>query len=149
MTGCKNAVRGTVTVNTCSSGRRSACGLSMHAVRVRILRGGVATGAGHLGRGLVVDQTFYVFVAVDAAQHLAVDRVLDLTLIDVEAYGLAVFVGRERAVAVAGKAVGVLQLLSRGRTGCRGKERKTKRTEQQKSNRSHAYEETLCIRITQ
>lgn len=143
MAGRENAVLRSVAVNTCGRGGRSACGLCMHAVRERILRGGVAIAAGNLGRRIVVHQALYIFVAIDAAQHLSVNGVLELILVYEKTYRLAVFVVCERAVAVAGETVGVLQLLGCARMGCRGNKRNAKRTEQQKSNSSHVFEETL------
>ena len=44
---------------------------------------------------------------------------------------------------MAGEAVGVLELLGGVCVGCRGNKKKTKRAEQQISNKSHAFEETL------
>ena len=74
--GSENVVRGAVAVNTNSGGGRSAGGLGMDAVRIRILRGGVAIGTGDFCGRILVRQAGHVFVTVDAAKHLAVDGVL-------------------------------------------------------------------------
>jgi hypothetical protein len=143
MAGRENAVGRAVAVDTCSCRGRGAGVFCMHTVRIRILRGGVAIGASNFGRRILMHQAFYVFVAVDAAQQLAVDGVFELILVDKKAKRLAVFVSCERAIAMAGKTIGVLQLLGSMCAGTPSKKRRTKCTEQQKSNRSHAYEETL------
>lgn len=139
----ENAMLRTVAVNAGGRGGPVADGFRVHAVRERILRGGVAIAAGNFGRRLVVHKVLYIFMAVDAAQHLSVNGMLELILVDKKTNRLAVFDVCKRAVAVAGKAVGVLQLLGCARMGCRGKQRRTKRTEQQKSNSSHDFEKTL------
>ncbi len=84
MAGRENAMLGAVAVNACGCRRRSTGWLGMHAVRIRVLSGGMAIGAGHFGRRLVVHKAFHVFVAIDAAQHLAVNGVLELILVDKE-----------------------------------------------------------------
>jgi hypothetical protein len=143
MAGRENAVLGPVAVNTGGRGWRITGGFCMHAVGVRILGGGVAIGAGNFCRRLVMHQAFYILVAVDATQQLAVDGVLELILVDEETKRLAVFIGCQRAVAMAGEAIGVLKLLGSMCAGTPSKKRRTKRTEQQKSNSSHVIEETL------
>lgn len=79
-------------------------GLAMEAAIVGRLLVGVAGGAGNfLGNGFV-RRAFYVRVAVDAGEHTAVDRILESLRIDVEADGLAVFLMRQRSVAMANEA---------------------------------------------
>lgn len=85
----------------------------MGAVRVSSLRIGVTLGAGDLLRSLVVGEGFNVGVAVDARKQRAVNGMLELRFVNVEADGLAIRVGGEGLVGVAGKAVGVLQFLRR------------------------------------
>ena len=83
-----------------------ACMEPMYAV----LCGLVTSGAGDpFGRSLV-RESLNVCVAVHASEQPAVERVLQLVLVNVEADCLAVFFGGQRSVAVAGKAVGILDL---------------------------------------
>ena len=90
----------------------------MQGVLPGLLGFGVATVAGDLlGSGLV-DRPLDVCMAIDAGEHGAVDGVLELCSIDVEAGGLAVDIAGERFVGVAGEAVGVFRLwrgVGRGR----------------------------------
>jgi hypothetical protein len=115
MAGRKNAVRGAVAVNASGSRRSIAGGLCVHAVRVCLLRGGVAIGAGNFGRRLVVSRAVLVLVAIDTPKHFAMNGVLELILVDEETYRLAIFLFCQGRVGVAGEAVRVLALLSGAR----------------------------------
>lgn len=79
-------------------------GFAVEAAIVGGLLVGMADGASNfLGNGFV-RRAFYVGVAVDAGEHAAVDGIFEGLGIDVEANGLAVFLMRQRSVAMANEA---------------------------------------------
>ena len=82
----------------------------MHGARIGLLRGFVASGAGDLFGRRVVHKALDVGVAIDATEEPAVEGMLQLVLIDEEADLLAVFVGGQGRIAMAGETVGVLDL---------------------------------------
>ena len=93
----------------------------MQAVGVGLLGVGVAAGAIHfLKRG--VGEGFCVFVAVNAGEHAAVNRMLEFGTIDKEADGFAVYHRGGRGVGVTGEAGFVLDFLCG--VGVRGPEKK-------------------------
>ena len=97
-----------------SGGRRADLARrSVRAVRVGVLCICVAAGATHFRRRRIMRKALHVLVAVHATEHAAVDRVLQLVLIRVDAHLLAVHVFRQRGIGMAGKAIGVLELLRR------------------------------------
>ena len=90
--------------------------LRVDAVRICPACINVALRAGDLFRRLTVRQALYILVAIHAVEQAAVDGVFELVLVDEKAYGRAVYILRERGIAVTGEAVGVLELL-RGMCG--------------------------------
>jgi hypothetical protein len=79
-------------------------GFAVEAAIVGGLLVGMASGASNfLGNGLV-RSAFYVGVAIDAGEHAAVDGILESLRIDVQADGLAVFLMRQRSIAMANEA---------------------------------------------
>jgi hypothetical protein len=70
-------------------------------------------------------KALYILVAVHTTEHAAVDGVLQLVFIDVDADLLAVHFLGQRCVGVAGKAIGVFELLTRA--CCKGPNQKQKR----------------------
>jgi hypothetical protein len=89
----------------------------MKAVSISLLRVGVALGAANLlWRGLV-NQAFHVFVAIHTGKEIAVNRVLQLAFIHIQANLLAVDLSGQGRVAVASKTLAILGLmLSTSRT---------------------------------
>ncbi len=83
----------------------------MHGAGIGLLGSLVASGAGDFLGRCVVGQAFDIRVAVDAAEQPAMERVLQLVFVDVEADLLAVFISGQRGVAVTGQAIAVFQLL--------------------------------------
>ena len=73
---------------------------------------GVALRAAHLLRGRLVRQALHILVAVHTGEHAAVDGMLELALVNVEAEGRSILGrGGERGIGVAAEAVRVLDLL--------------------------------------
>ena len=90
-------------------------GVGMIAAVVGRLLFGVAGGADDLGWSVFVRRGFDVGVAIDAREHAAVHRILELVGVNVQADRLAVDVLGEAGVAVASQAVVVSRLLCRSR----------------------------------
>lgn len=112
-----------------------ARGQGVNAVRISLPLVGVALGAGDFFRGGIVRETLDVCVAVDALEHGTVNGVLELVGVD----GDAVAVARGHAgVAVAGKAVGVLELLRGEWGGGPGKTKKDERKRCKPASKVHA-----------
>lgn len=86
----------------------------VHAVRIGLAGIGVALRAAYLLWRGIVDETFYVLVAIHTGEQAAVNGMLEFVLIDVEADGLAVYFRGQCGIAMAGEAVGVLELLRGG-----------------------------------
>ena len=92
-------------------------GFAVEAAIVGGLLVGMASGASNfLGNGLV-RSAFYVGVAIDAGEHAAVDGILESLRIDVQADGLAVFLMRQRSIAMANEAF-VCGWFERAFAGC-------------------------------
>jgi hypothetical protein len=83
----------------------------MQAVGVGLLRVRVTLGAGNFLRGGLVDRGLYILMAIDAGKHAAVDGVLQLALIHIQADLLAIHLRRHRSVRVADETVAILGLL--------------------------------------
>ncbi len=94
----------------------------MRTVRVGILRIRVALGATHLGRRRLMREALHILVAIHAAEHAAMDRVLQLVLVHKQADLLSIHILRQRVVGVASKAIRVFKLLPP--TGCGGPDQK-------------------------
>ena len=90
----------------------------MQAVRISLLRIRMALGAGNFLRRGFVDQPLHIRVAIHASEEIAVDRMLQLGLIDIEADLLAVDLGCQGCVGVTGKAVCILRLMLGIRHAC-------------------------------
>jgi uncharacterized membrane protein len=95
----------------CGWGSASLGRFGVVAVRVLILRIRMALGADNLFGCRLVDQAFYVCVAIHTGEHAAVNRVLQLVRIDLQAYRLAVNLIRQSGVGVASKTIAVFELL--------------------------------------
>ena len=92
--------------------------LGVVAVRVSELRIGMASGARDFLRRRLVNQALHILVAVHAGKHRAVDRMLQLACIHIQADLLSIHFRAHGGVGVAGKAIFVLGLMfSAGRTG--------------------------------
>ena len=143
--GGQNLVCAPVAVLAIGRGRRAALGsLGMQAVGVRFLGIRVALGAGDLLRGALMRQALHVGVAIHAAEHRAVNRMLELVRVHAQADRLAIHLCHEGGVGVAGKAVAVLELMlgmSRARPDQQGQ---GKRLSEDSSGGVHDLEETLC-----
>lgn len=110
----------------------------MGAVGVGILSVRVAVDAEDLLRRRFVGEALHVFVAVHAGElHGGVYGVLEFFGIDKERDGLAVHVGGQRRIAVAGEAVFVFQfVLGAGGEG-RAQQKERERTEQDSAGNFH------------
>jgi len=71
----------------------------------------VALGASNSQRSRLMRKALHVLVAVNAGKHAAVNGVLEFGLIHEQADGLAVFLRGQASVAMAGKAIRILELL--------------------------------------
>ena len=71
------------------------------------------------------------------------DGMLELTLIHVEADGLAIYLLGERRTGMAAEAIGIFQLLRRMRDRDPGNQNKNQQTNRTRSNSFHSIEETL------
>lgn len=111
------------------------------AMRPGVERTGVALGAGDFFGRLVVRQALHVLVAIHAGEHGAVDGVLELVFVDVEADHRAVYVLGEGGIAVAGETVCVLELL---RVGGTGKKRKRQCPKKDRSSNIHILRRIRC-----
>ena len=107
----ENLVDVSVAVFAC--GRRGSGGgwFGMKTVRIGQLCISVAVGTRNLFRRGFVDQAFYIFMAIDAGEHGAVDGMLQLFRIDEQADLVSVLIGCQGGIGVAGEAVFVLQLM--------------------------------------
>lgn len=110
---CKNLV--CVSVAIPARGGRSSlsclAGPCVSAVRVCALRIGVALGARNLFRWRLVREPLYILMAIHATEHRAMDRVLELCSVNVEACLQPICFGRKRGVGVAAEAVLVFGLM--------------------------------------
>ncbi len=108
----KDLVRAAVTVlAVCRCAVAGLVRLRVQAVRVSVLRIRMALGAGDLPRGGLMDQAPYILVAINARKHAAVDGVLELVLIHIQADLLAVHFRSHGRVGVAGETIAVLELV--------------------------------------
>ena len=119
--------------------------LRMRAVRVGILRIGMAVGAENLLGRRLVRQALHVLMAVHAGKlHGGVDGVLQLLRVDEERDGLAVDVGGEGGVTVAGEAIFVFQLVLGASGEGRAQQKERERTEQDSAGNFHAMRRRFC-----
>ena len=86
---------------------------TVRAVRVSVLRVGMAIGTANFCGRRFVGQTLYVLVAIDTTEHPPVDRALHLLLVHIEAHLFTVHLFGERCIGVAGEAVRVFEFLRR------------------------------------
>lgn len=107
------------------------------AVFPRRLRIGMAIGAGNLPGRDFVRQALYVFVAIDAREHAAMDGGSQPFFIHEEAVRLAVPVFCERGVAMARKAVPIFQFVLRLEGVAEEKKGERNASQQNKSYRAH------------
>src|SRR5579864_3513819 len=90
-----------------AGGRLAVTTLHGFAVEAAIVGGflvGMAGGASNFLRNGLVRRAFYIGVAVNAGKHAAVDGILESLRIDVQADGLAVFLMRQRSIAMTNEA---------------------------------------------
>ena len=135
-----------IAVAVAARGRRSSAGFSrlgVRAVRPGLLGIGMALRAAHRLLHLAVIQALHIGVAIDAAEHAAVDGVLQLVAVDKKAHLLAVDLRRHGVVRVAGEAVLVLQLLAAVRRRGPDKQAHRKRLSEDSSCRVHVSEQML------
>jgi len=143
MTASENVVGITMTVLAIRGNSAAGDDLGMCAVRVGGLRVGMAIGAEDLLGRRLVGETFDVLVAVHASEfHGAVDGVLQLLAVHIERNGLAVHIGAQGCVTVAGEAVFIFQLVLGARGESRAQQKERQRTEQYSAGNFHAYEKT-------
>ena len=103
----------------------------------------MALGAGDLLRSGLMDQALHILVAIHAGEHRAVNGMLQLFFIHVQADLLAVHFGGQSGVGVAGKAVFIFGLvLGVSRAGpC--KQGQNERLGEDSSGNLHDLEEML------
>ena len=82
----------------------------MGAAGVSLLRVCMAPAAGNFLGRRIVRQALHIGVAIHARKQPPMDGVLQLPRIHKQAHRLAVYISRQRLVAVAGKAVRILEL---------------------------------------
>jgi len=117
--------------------------LRVCAVRVSSLCIGMAVSAENLLRWRIVRQALHVFVAVHTGEfHRAVDGVLELLAVNEKRDGLAVHIGGEGRVTVAGETIFVFQLVLGASVEGRAQQKERKRTEHYSAGYFHVYEET-------
>ena len=75
---------------------------------------GVTGGAGNLRGSGFMRRGFYVGMAIDTAEHPAVNRILEFLLIHVEADLLAIYIGGHGRITVAGQAFFIGRLRGSG-----------------------------------
>lgn len=126
-------------VGTTGRGATGHSGFCMGAMRIRCKCVGVATCTGEFLGRCFVGQAFDVGVAVDACEHGAVDRVLQLGRIDKQAVRLAVDGFGDRGVAVAGEAVFIFELVLGMKRRGPDERRHNETTRQQPTNRIHVF----------
>lgn len=120
----QNLMRTPVTIHAgCGRSAVSFHSLRMHAARVSGLRIHMALSASDFLGRRVVHQALHIFVAVNAAEHAAVDGVLQLGLIHKQAEFAAVRILGHGCIGMAGEAVGVLELVLRLNRTCQDKQR--------------------------
>ena len=118
-------------------------GLRVQRSSPGMLRIRVALLARDLFRRLVMRQALHVFVAVHAGEfHGRVNGVLELFRVHVEREGLAVYLGGESCVTMAGETVFVFQLVLGASGEGRAQQKERQRTEQYSAGNFHAYEKT-------
>ncbi len=110
----------------------------VNTVRVALPLVCMALGAGDFLRSGFVRETTNVGVAVDALEHGAVNGMLELVLIDVDAHRRAVYVLSESGIGVAGEAVRILELLRGVRGGGPGKTEKNECKRRKPASKVHA-----------
>ena len=101
-----------MTVLAVGDGRLPILGcLCVSTVGIGGLRVGMALSAGDLLRRSLMGQALYVFVAIHAAEHRAVDGMLQLVFVNIQADFPAVHVFRQCRIGVTGETVFVLELV--------------------------------------
>ena len=88
-------------------------------------------------------QTLHIRVAIHAGEQAAVNRLLELGRVHVQADRLAINLLRQSGIGVAGEAVAVLELMLGMERAGPGKKRQGQRMGDDPSSRVHALEETL------
>ena len=116
----------------------------VRAVRPRRLCILVAIRACYLLRRRVMRQALHVLVAIDAPENAAVDRRSQLLLVHKQADLLAVDLFRQCGVAMAGKAVLILELVLRGESAANEGKTEINASYQVKSCRVHAITMRRC-----
>ena len=73
----------------CRLGSARLAAFGVQTVRVSRLRVGMALGTSHLLRSGLMDEALYIFVAIHTGEHAAMDGMLLLAFIHIEADRLA------------------------------------------------------------
>lgn len=117
--------------------------LRVRAVLARVLGIGVAVGAQDFLRRIFVSEALHVLMAIHAGEfHGAMDGLLQLLAIHVERDRLAVHVGGQRCVGMAGETVFISQFVLGASGEGRAQQKESERTEQYSAGNFHVYEET-------
>ena len=111
----------------------------MQAMRVSLLRFRVALGAGNFLRRSFVDKALHICVAIHAGKHAAVNGMLHLDFVHIQAGGLAVYIFCQCGVGVAGKAVRVFDLVFGASRGSPGEQTQNERWSENSTGGVHAY----------
>ena len=128
-----------VTVRTIGCGRTCCCGFCMGAVRISGLCVGMASVAGEFLRRSLMRERFHVGVAIDAAEHGAMNGVLEFSAVDEKAVWLAVHCLRQRGIAVTGEAVFVFELVFRQEGGGPERQEQNNTTCKEPACRVHTF----------
>ena len=99
-------------VLTSGSRRTNLARDSVRAMRVSILRFGVALRATYLGWRSLMRKALHVLVAINTTEHASMDRVFQFALVHKKADLLSVHIFCQRIVGVTDKAISVFKLLS-------------------------------------
>jgi len=108
----QNLVRASMAI--LAVGCRSLAGLGrlgMQAAQVSLLSIRVALGAGDLLRRALMDQALDILVAINAGQDIAVDRMLQLAWVHIQANLFSIYFRCQSGVGVAGEAILVAELM--------------------------------------
>ena len=140
----KHFVGASVAVLAISGDLAARDDLRMHAVRVGILRIGMAIRAENFLRRRFVRETLHVLMAIHASKlHGGVDGMLQLLRVDEERNGSAVNVGGQGGITVAAEAVIIFQLVLGASGEGRAQQKECERTEQDSAGNFHGDQETL------
>lgn len=132
-------VNGAVAVGTIGCGRTCCCRFCMGAVRIGGLCVGMASVAGEFLRRSLMRERLHVGVAIDAAEHGAMNGVLEFGAVDEKAVRLAVHCLRQGRVAVTGEAVFVFQLVFRQEGRCRERQEQNNTACEKPAYRVHTF----------